>query len=90
MSWSQSKEMRLDAPLDTQIDELLEACQPHITAEAAGATKQALLFLIPATARAQDGVRVSVSGHANEDKAPVAGWSNGHIGINVYQDPAAD
>lgn len=88
MSWSAQKVMTLGQSLVPQIDELLEACAPHITAEAAEATKQALLVLIPAAARAQDSVNVSVSGHANEDKAPVAGWSNGHIGINVYQDPA--
>lgn len=57
---------------------------PHVV-EAVRAAKMAAVAILRSGAVGWGPARVSLSGHANPDHRPVAGWSNDTIGVSVWQ-----
>ena len=92
MSWSVTG---IEAPAD---DHAIEAAIDTAIANAGSqvegsdaqiaAARTAALALAAAVARPEDGVRISMSGHSNPDRAPRPGWADQMVSVTVSQVPA--
>lgn len=96
MSWSFSATVKADEDPAEAIKAARQAADPAAATEnynARAESDEAIDAAIDAAARVVSAIRgawpvlVQLSGHSNPEHAPVPGWSNDTVSINVSQQP---
>lgn len=87
MSWSVSTKASMTEDVSAALDKAFETAPQALehAGPQADYAKQAVLSLLTGVARDTDDVFISMSGHYNPDKEPVAGWADCQISITVSQ-----